>query len=530
MSACLQTHLSCPKPESGFFPRRVIDLSSQPPKLLVDHDRRDPYVTLSYCWGGPQLQKLRQQRLREYTTALPVDRLPQTILDAFKTTQQLGFRYLWVDSLCILQDSPEDKLTEISSMAKIYSLSALTIVAASATKVDLGFLGPREDFLRDNIRVPFLCKDGSLGTIALCRFPTQTFYHPDDNPIETRAWTSQERLLTNRALIYSHSGLRFACRQRLESSARGTEWLEGYWEPNYINVADSKDASKWRTLVKQYSRRSLSHPSDKLLAIAALARAYGEEEDYLAGLWRHSIVPDLLWNSDCESHTKDSAALHHAPTWSWASTDSRVSWPMVLGDPSRVMDDPTQFEVLSAAIEPRAGNTGYGQISHGRLEVKGCTLRLSAGRVSELGWGMLNADASNTVHTYRPTPLLLTHPSGPQNRIQGQTWSDDPFNLSSFRISFDNDELGRDDLVLVLVFNARHESDPEKGTLCGLVLEEIGSPGQGTARRVGMFEFEVDKTPRQGALELESSGVGRVSKFRALECLQDAPVEVHIVV
>lgn len=476
--------------------------------------------------------ELRQNRLSDYTVGLPIRQLPQTILDAFYTTKQLGFRYIWIDSLCIVQDDTDDKITEISSMATIYQQSALTIIAANAQSVREGFLGPREDFIATHDRIPFPCKDGTLGTITLSTGRPSMFYNSEENPIEGRAWTYQERLLAGRVLIYSHNGLRFACRNEAQSSIQGTYWLKSHQLPQYIDIARN-DPQMWRDMIREYSKRAMSDPGDKLLAISALARAHAEGRSpmdyYLAGLWRDSIAGDLLWESTYEQVGKD-AKNHHAPSWSWASTDSRFDWPLISYEAistSKVRD----FKLLGANIVPRAGHDKYGQINFGHLEVRGRVLHLSQTRVKELGWGP-SAPENIKSSTWRPM-VLAPNPrnmDGSQTRLDGKTWLDDPFDNSTFRMSFDSDEAGHGDVSLLLVLTEEHhESALEtRRTCCGLILEELGGLSGKHFKRAGIFEFKLDKTLRLGRSESEAGQKSSDLQSRDYSCMWsvlDAPIE-----
>ena len=129
------------------LPKRLIDVGFNGDlaiRLYIpEKGERSKYIALSYCWGGPQSLTTTSETLKSRLQGISPTALPQSILDAIKVTRKLGFRFLWVDSLCILQDSAEDTLEEISAMGTIYQNSAVTIAAASAGKVGDGFLHER---------------------------------------------------------------------------------------------------------------------------------------------------------------------------------------------------------------------------------------------------------------------------------------------------------------------------------------------------------------------------------------------------
>ena len=100
-------------------------------------------------------------------TNLSRDFLPKTIQDAIFVTHELGLRFLWVDTFCIVQDDEEEKAREISNMDRIFSEAEITIAAARASHVYEGFLHPRRIPNRSlNFELQFRCQNGNVGTSA----------------------------------------------------------------------------------------------------------------------------------------------------------------------------------------------------------------------------------------------------------------------------------------------------------------------------------------------------------------------------
>ncbi|KAI0628098.1 heterokaryon incompatibility protein-domain-containing protein [Trametes polyzona] len=143
-------HLDCqafsPPPGSGPLPSRLIDCANASyPRLTKTTGKKcAPYLALSYVWGPSSAQqhcRTTRANIKTYTMdGIPVSTLPQTIRDAIYLTRALGFRYLWIDSLCIIQDSARDKHQEMSRMRDVYRHAYLTIIAASASSATEGFL------------------------------------------------------------------------------------------------------------------------------------------------------------------------------------------------------------------------------------------------------------------------------------------------------------------------------------------------------------------------------------------------------
>ena len=133
-------HENCQPALKGVLPTRVIDCQDpSSPRLYVSSPGTcNYYVALSYVWGEDQPYKTTTANLSAYSRSIDCAVLPQTILDAIKCTRSLGLRFLWVDALCILQDSDEDKGRELVRMRNIYRNAYVTIIAATAPRASGG--------------------------------------------------------------------------------------------------------------------------------------------------------------------------------------------------------------------------------------------------------------------------------------------------------------------------------------------------------------------------------------------------------
>jgi hypothetical protein len=105
-----------------------------------------PYLTLSYCWGGDQEFKTTEKSLLTSKGVVNVSELPQTIKDAVTVTMEMGYSYLWVDSICIMQDNDKDRTNEIARMPAIYNNAICCIAASFPTHVGQGFLDDRTTY------------------------------------------------------------------------------------------------------------------------------------------------------------------------------------------------------------------------------------------------------------------------------------------------------------------------------------------------------------------------------------------------
>jgi hypothetical protein len=147
---CINKHDGCPHNIKRQLPSRIIDVSNssgvQEPYLLADTAAMPPtaYVALSHCWGGIIPVRTSRANLASYQRALPLASLLRTFCDAVTLTRCLDFRYLWIDSLCIIQDDSDDWARELLRMGDIYRYAVLTLSAASATNRADGLLMLRD--------------------------------------------------------------------------------------------------------------------------------------------------------------------------------------------------------------------------------------------------------------------------------------------------------------------------------------------------------------------------------------------------
>ncbi|KAJ8463325.1 hypothetical protein ONZ51_g10327 [Trametes cubensis] len=351
---CVGNHRACQAIMRGPapLPRRLIDCSDPLRVRILETDgkRRGRYVALSYVWGGDQ----------PHHPAV----LPQTILDAIRVTRALGMIFLWIDSLCIIQDSEEDKHRELASMRDVYRYAYVTIDAARTARASDGFLQDCQP-LNPGVTLPFIGfppvrrkpqgasgnPEIPVGTVYLDvpRSDTMTGVEPaSSGKSETgrRGWCLQESMLSTRSLVFSPETLQLRC-QALTQNIGGAGHLGQSDPPRLPDVIlrprrpierGSDEWKKihrtWHRIVEDYSRRLLSYSEDKLLACAAIAEMFSPAlgPDYLAGLWRATLLRDLLWQRDEDQLPTSNQPGQHpqkdarAPSWSWASFDGPVQF------------------------------------------------------------------------------------------------------------------------------------------------------------------------------------------------------------
>ncbi|KAF1993423.1 HET-domain-containing protein [Amniculicola lignicola CBS 123094] len=345
LEACLSDHKECPKPKPDQFPTRVLRFDEDGSNRVFVHesepDEQGEYIALSYCWGTTPQTKLLKTNLGEFSTeGIKVNTLPKTLEDSIIATRKLGINYLWIDSLCIIQDSIEDKDKEIVNMANIYKNATLTISAAAATDCGQGFLEDRSEVqarLDISMCLPFLTTADeetreAMAWVYLCADPylghkVKLF---SDEVINSRAWTYQESTLAPRLVIFGSGPPQWHCKENWRISGLrihpgnlpNPEFTSGvmkFTEQDGRTVADQTlkmierpappqdDIGLWLTwfpVLRNYSQRALSFQTDKLAALSALAAEHQSPDNgiYAAGLWKASLPRGLLWR---RSSTKE---------------------------------------------------------------------------------------------------------------------------------------------------------------------------------------------------------------------------------
>jgi hypothetical protein len=222
---------------------------------------------------------------------IPLLELPKTFQDAVDVTKALGIRYLWIDSFCIIQDDENDWGTQASLMASIYENAYITLAAGGSDSDDGGFFAePTDKYTK-----PFkfhLDVDGIDHEIYIRRavpHPNSGWPDREAYPLMTRAWTVQERLLARRFLCFGRHEILWECKEDVSCSCTITEGPfnprdghPGFYRCHPIkyqysildDLPSNEVSSLWRELVQNYSEKGLTKPSDKLPALAGLAKRF----------------------------------------------------------------------------------------------------------------------------------------------------------------------------------------------------------------------------------------------------------------
>lgn len=394
--------MNCLSDEARPLPTRVIDVGTSlaSHELRIFHPRgsRAHYVALSHCWGGRISPLLTTSTMEEFASCLPFAELPANFRDAVTITRQMGVRYLWIDSLCIIQDSKEDWAQESVKMAAVYQNSVFTISALSSSGSTRGILTSRPSAapLSKNIALKVGSGDFEAVTVRVSRYQRQSEYLNELTircPLYSRGWCLQEAVLSPRHLYYGREQIYWRCPsgfQDAEGCGPGRRFpgdaypsissilFEGILLRPVSEIRHNKNAilSEYYLLVQAYSQRNLTFGSDKLPAFSGIAQrlqpALGGT--YLAGLWSTDICRSLSWRA--EYVTAKHAWAYRSPSWSWAVTDESI-WFDVPSENFDKLIDSLSLQLLESHMVFRDLNNPWGEVKSGSLRVKGLTKPLA---------------------------------------------------------------------------------------------------------------------------------------------------------
>jgi hypothetical protein len=311
-------------------------------RVCLTRGEHGRYVCLSHCWGTLQPIVTTQSTLKIHTQGIPWKSLPQTFQDAITFVRMLRIQYIWIDSLCIIQDDEEDWMKEAAQMASIYRNGALTLAATASENAASGLFA--------SMSPKFHAHELSLDDIhgQRCQvFVRQNMPHVDQLhlhytrsysgfPLLRRGWVFQERLLSPRVLHFTPHELMWECTETFSCECGYTGPTETDQDaPGHLKIDHSHTLARgsyeeilrqWRRIVSTYSMLDMTFERDKLPAFAGAAKQMQpyRKGRYLAGLWEDSLVVDLSWLA--LGKPKQRPVAWRAPTWSWASVGGPVMY------------------------------------------------------------------------------------------------------------------------------------------------------------------------------------------------------------
>lgn len=396
------------------------------------------YVALSHRWGIKKPALTLRCNMQERMQGFSVSTLPRTFRDAMTSTRGLGYEFIWIDSLCIIQDDEADWVYECPRMSIIYRGAVVTIATPAAPDSSAGFLHERKAVSSEDYKpCPLQYRDEEGAPRGSIKFwypgchseavpqsrpesstpPQDVLRQQPGSVLENRGWILQEWLLSTRVLYFGSYQMYFECLSTARFESTHTE----------IRLQDSaKRLSKhipsfrspvqfyswWRQFVERYSECVLSVAEDRLPAISGILHAVKPVQlgdTYLAGIWKGSLPWSLIWRLDGKTYyypsrlnygaakTQEAVsgspascaevnAPYVAPSWSWAAKMCKIRFVKQELDNKPVA---WKFRFVSCSTtlpanpSLRISADPYGRVTGGSLHVRGKLRRAVVARYSE---------------------------------------------------------------------------------------------------------------------------------------------------
>ncbi|KAI0025205.1 HET-domain-containing protein [Xylariomycetidae sp. FL0641] len=522
LNKCTREHVACNKNTvPHYIPNRLVELSGgtdEPCFRVVEKSRIDPqtrYMALSYCWGSETVEPLTltQVTAGSLFEKQPVGVLPKTLREAISITKKLGLGYLWIDRLCIFQDSSMDWRVESSLMAEIYSNAFLCIAASGAAGPDEGCF-----FSRDPYQVkPTVFGIGIDGPddIRPYRFELDRSWSWNlsftNDRLLKRAWAVQEHLLAPRVLLFGRRQVAWECyevdccethpmtvrnlfrKDDHQPASRavqhtGTHLWKRTLMVQYPEIGDGLTQlfADWYTIQRSYSERELSVPGDKLIALSGLVNVMKgrleelgcKDTSYLFGFWGCRLPRALVWNLRLESGTRP--RQYRAPSWSWAAVDGSVN----MWDGLFVKDDGAETLASVVSIPESHGITDeLGQEGDDALSLQG---QLVVANVSASDDRELHVGVTRHIRCFEDfeTGAMLV-----ENPILGKRRDGEPYR-AHWNVIFDTEEDVREKVCFLPILKtpSSYANGSRYWNVAGLALLPVEKD---RFRRIGCVSSEV---------------------------------------
>ncbi|POR37078.1 Uncharacterized protein TPAR_02724 [Tolypocladium paradoxum] len=339
-AACRANHKQCNAMQgTSFQPTRLLFLGDKDARTtrLVENDTTcTGYAALSHRWSE-ETQRVRLERgnlAQRKQHGISLGEFPQMMRDVIHVLRQLGILYVWIDCMCIVQDDKDDWRREAATMASIYAHAELTVAATWCTSsaqslfcdrngdgylaVDIADVKGQSVFFR-RMLPHFTWQD-----IAQDWFANDDFVNPEREwPLLARGWVYQEQLLSRRMLHFSRHELLWECNEKMKCQCGWHTSQDSSVLPLASRYKQPVVSKEWSQIIKEYSKRDLTFSTDKLPALAGIAKSFSSQAaaKYLCGLWEEHLEQCFFWYLTGSARARPSGKV---PTWSWASVSGNV--------------------------------------------------------------------------------------------------------------------------------------------------------------------------------------------------------------
>lgn len=372
---CNAEHRNCSVSDRR-LPTRVLDVGtsagSEVIRLFESQGQKGTYAALSHCWGTSKAFLTTRATLEARKKGFSLGMMPATFRDAVRVVRALGVRFLWIDSLCIIQGDTRDWEIEGSRMGDVYSNAYLTIAASNAGDNAEGFLKGRQR--KSHLSLDLTASPGDTTRIYL-QLPDYSRGYRDD-PWHDRAWVLQKHYLAPRLLLFSKQEFHWECSSCDWHEMGPRDWLIKSVDQLLPKLLENRQVSyeAWYLMAANFSQRRITYKTDKLPALSGLASRVSTLNDrYLAGIWWRDVGSGLLWSRVCQGRSLYASSRHRpsrgdivAPSWSWVSFDGPIQFHTLYSSTSRESIDMTSY--IDFHVEAPANNT-YGEVRVGWIRI-----------------------------------------------------------------------------------------------------------------------------------------------------------------
>lgn len=394
INTCERDHEDCRVSNAPVLPKRVVQIVSDTIGALTVHlVEPEPltegrYACLNHCWGKTQIVRTISDNLERFKSEIPWNSLSKTFKDAIEFSHAIGIEYIWIDSLCIIQDSGKDWESEAAKMADYYANCHITLAATAAIDGNIGFFPklPRYD---EPLKIQGVHHGQSYHLIAEIGISHPYEVQPGsllipEFPLMTRGWVYQEQILSRRYVHFCAKEIVWDCRSQTlcqcESNFENTHWdlfrtnsSRSIMRNNVKDGSITKQRELWYDNLMSMMELEFTYLSDRLPAMAGVVSQFAElfNTRYLAGLWEATFIIDSCWFMD--EFSRRPKELRNIPSWSWASVTGGidVTWCQ------RPLTDDT-VNIFSKVIRIDCVSEGplyLGRLSKGLVTLKGPSVR-----------------------------------------------------------------------------------------------------------------------------------------------------------
>lgn len=392
LSKCCERHDACSGPNAVPLPTRVISVGSGTtiPRLYIhDGAEKGSYAALSHCWGGDvPLQTRSQIDLERFQLGIPEEMLPPTFRDAVFVCRELQIPFLWIDSLCIIQDDKDDWSQESSHMGSYYAGAALTIAADHAYNSSEGCFKERSPCVWKSSRIdkrrfglsadihvrnmPVIIPD-QLGHFFRKYDPASRPSRPrHPHPLSLRAWAMQEWFLSRRIVHFTADEMVWECYEEVFCECTIDQDPDHHRTAPKIPLQDFLHNvpavyEEWTKIIKKFSMRQITYEEDRLPAVSGVADVFSKvtKDTYVCGVWKNCPL-SLVWTAHVDPSRRFRQTDFYAPSWSWAS----IEGPIDVYDVDRNSSHGNFAEVLEIDWKPASKNV-FGLAKRARLKIQG---------------------------------------------------------------------------------------------------------------------------------------------------------------